>query len=230
MEFSSLPSDEKPREKLFTHGPSSLSLAELVAVLLRTGRQGEDVVEMSRNLIARMGGLEGLTRAATEELLQEKGLKQAKVASLVAALELGKRIALLKSEKRGDWKQPLLAKALEVKHMERECIYAFFLDVKDRVIGEDVISYGGLSGAFLDMPYLFRQAVRLSAAKIALMHNHPDGCASPSREDLSLTEHVERGLRCLGMELKGHYRAAGGELYTVKGEEVSPDAADSATN
>ena len=215
MDFASLPSAEKPREKLLAHGPASLSLAELVAVLLRTGRTGEDVVEMSRNLIVRMGGLEGLARATTAELMQEKGLKKAKAASLAAALELGKRMSLAVTPSETDWRAQLEAKAVETRYMERECIFAFFLDVRENFIGEAVISYGGLSGAFLDLPYLYRQAARLSAAKVVLLHNHPDGCISPSSEDISLTEHVRRGLSVLGMELKGHYIAAGGKLFPV---------------
>jgi DNA repair protein RadC len=112
MDFASLPSAEKPREKLLAHGPASLSLAELVAVLLRTGRTGEDVVEMSRNLIVRMGGLEGLARATTAELMQEKGLKKAKAASLAAALELGKRMSLAETPSETDCRAQLEAKAV----------------------------------------------------------------------------------------------------------------------
>lgn len=223
MDFASLPAAEKPREKLLTHGPESLSPAELIAVLLRTGRAGEDVVEMARGLIVRMGGLEGLARATTAELMQEKGLKKAKAASLAAALELGKRISLAKSGTAGDWRAPLAAKAAETRYMERECIYAFFLDSREKFLGESVISYGGLSGAFLDMHYFFRQAVRLSAAKVVLLHNHPDGCASPSREDIALTEYLERGLSLLGMELKEHYIAASGELFPMKEAALQQD-------
>ena len=224
MDFADLPAAEKPREKLLAHGPESLSPAELIAVLLRTGRTGEDVVEMSRRLIADLGGLEGLARATTAELMQEKGLKKAKAASLAAAIELGKRMSQAVGGAGKDWRTPLEAKAAETRYMERECIYAFFLDDREKFIGESVISYGGLSGAFMDLPYFFRRAARLSAAKVVLLHNHPDGCISPSSEDVSLTEHVQRGLSLLGMELKGHYIAAGGKLFPVTGADFRQNA------
>ena len=221
MDFSQLPHSERPREKLIKHGPDSLSLAELLAILLRTGRKGEDVAALSQGLLRRMGGLAGLARATTAEMMQEKGLKEAKAASLAAALELGKRMVLMKGAESSDWRGALLAKAFETKYMERECIFALFLSAKDRVLGESELSFGGISGAYLDLPVFFRQAVRISAAKVVVLHNHPDGCRLPSRDDVKLTEHIEQGLRFLGMQLKGHYIAADGELFPVKGERLA---------
>lgn len=228
MDFAQVPQDERPREKLIKYGPSSLSLAELLAILLRTGMKGEDVVALSQGLLNRMGGLEGLARVSVAELMQEKGLKQAKAASLAAALELGKRMVLLKTTKSSDWQSILLAKALDTKYMERECIFAIFLNLRGGVLGESVLSYGGITGAYLDMPVFFRQAVRFAASKVIIMHNHPDGCRTPSNEDIRLTEHIEQGLRFLGMQLKGHYIAADGALYTVKGEPLQVNSLEDA--
>ena len=230
MDFSQLPHCERPREKLIKYGPESLSLAELLAILLSTGRKGEDVAALSQSLLKRMGGLEGLARASTAELMQEKGLKEAKVASLAAAIELGKRMVLMKSAESASWRRVLLSKALETKYMERECIFAFFLNAKDRVLGESVLSYGGISGAYLDLPVFFRQAVRVTAAKVIVLHNHPDGCQRPSREDIALTEHIEQGLRFLGMQLKGHYIAAAGGLFPVKGEPLPVNGLEAAAD
>ena len=120
--------------------------------------------------------------------------------------------------------------ALGTKYMERECIFAFFLNAKDRVLGESVLSYGGISGAYLDMPVFFRQAVRVTAAKVIVLHNHPDGCQRPSREDIALTEHIEQGLRFLGMQLKGHYIAAAGGLFPVKGEPLPVNGLEAAAD
>ena len=114
--------------------------------------------------------------------------------------------------------------------MERECIFAFFLNAKDRVLGESVLSYGGISGAYLDLPVFFRQAVRVTAAKVIVLHNHPDGCQRPSREDIALTEHIEQGLRFLGMQLKGHYIAAAGGLFPVKGEPLPVNGLEAAAD
>ena len=230
MEFSDLSKDEMPREKLLRHGAASLTLAELVAILLRTGTKEESVLDMAHNLINKMGGIEGLARATAAELMQEKGLKAAKTASLAAALELGNRIAASKSDDYPEWQKALREKAFKIKHSERESIFVFFLNAKERVLGSEELSYGGITGAYLDLPVFFRKAARVSAAKIVLLHNHPDGCKKASREDVLLTEHIERGLEFLAIQLKGHYIAADGELFLVKGdplpENKSPRAAE----
>ena len=117
MDFASLHEDERPREKLLRLGPESLSTAELLAVILRTGRQGEDVMALSHGLLSRMGGVEGLARASVAELMQEKGLKAAKAASLAASIELGKRIAVVSAGEKKEWKSRLLSIALETKYL-----------------------------------------------------------------------------------------------------------------
>ncbi len=215
MNISQIPSCERPREKLIEHGAKSLSLAELLAVLLRTGLPGEDVVTMSQNLLNKMGGLEGMARVGVAELMHEKGLKAAKAASLAAALELGKRMVLQNDAEKGKWEHRLRTIAFETKYMEREGIYALFLGARDKLLGEARLSYGGLSGAFLDLPVFFRQAVRVGAVKVVLLHNHPDGITSASADDKKLTEYVEKALRFLGIELKAHYLAADGELFLI---------------
>ena len=96
MKLSQLSESERPREKLLVLGPDSLSVVELLAILLRTGTKGKDVLEFSAFLLDEWGGLEGLCRAKPSELMQENGLKEAKAATLSAVLELGKRIAALK--------------------------------------------------------------------------------------------------------------------------------------
>lgn len=218
MELSRLQAEERPREKLLRSGPESLSLAELLAVILRTGCYGEDVICFSRNLLVKMGGLEGLARASVAELMQEKGLKEAKATALAASLELGKRFAVMKAGAGKDWKSRLFSFALDSKYSERESIYALFLDLKDGLIDEAELSFGGIAGAYLDLPVFFRRAVRVSAAKVVLVHNHPDGSCEPSAEDAALTEHVEKSLKVLGIRLMGHYIAAGGELFLIHGK------------
>ena len=204
MDFASLHEDERPREKLLRLGPESLSTAELLAVILRTGRQGEDVMALSHGLLSRMGGVEGLARASVAELMQEKGLKAAKAASLAASIELGKRIAVVSAGEKKEWKSRLLSIALETKYSDRETIYALFLDARDGLIDEAELSYGGMTGAYLDLP---------------VIHNHPDGSRFASRDDERLTEHVKKALGVLGIKLKRHYIAAGGELFPVGGAE-----------
>lgn len=215
MKVSQLPQDERPRERLLNSGPESLSVIELLAVLLRTGTNGEDVLEYSASLLDKWGGLEGLCRARPAELMQEKGLKEAKVATIAAVIELGRRIAMLGSQHKDSWNARIEAIALETQFADREQIYAVFLDAKDRVLDEETLSYGGQNGAYLDIPVFYRKAVRLNAYNIVLIHNHPDGTLYASREDISLTDNIRHGLKLLGIGLKGHYIAANGALTQV---------------
>lgn len=215
MKIKDLPEGEKPREKLLAHGAHSLSVVELLAILLRTGRRGEDVLEFSATLLSEWGGLEGLCRADANELMLEKGLNSAKVATLAAVIELGSRIAALGGEDRDQWKARLEKIANDTRFCDREMIYAMFLDAGGKVIEEERISFGGQSGAYLDIPVFYRKAVRMNAYGVVLVHNHPDGSCSASREDIAITSHVKKGLDFLGIELFGHYIAAGGQLTQV---------------
>jgi len=216
MKVLRLPQEERPRERLLKNGAESLSVIELLAILLRTGTNGQDVLEYSASLLDKWGGLEGLCRARAAELMQERGLKQAKVAVLLAVMEIGRRIAVIDStHDRDSWKAKIEAIALETKFVDAERIYALFLDAKERVLDQDILSYGGLSGAYLDIPVFYRKAVRLNAYSVVLVHNHPDGALCASREDVILTNKIQEGLGLLGIELKGHYIAAKGSLVRV---------------
>lgn len=215
MRLAQLSGEERPRERLLRLGAESLSVVELLAILLRTGTRGEDVLALAASLVSDLGGLEGLCMADPAEIMQRKGLKKAKAATLTAALELGRRIALNGSADRPDWELRLRAVAQEARFMEREQISALFLDSRGGVLGEEIISYGGLDGAFLDIPVFFRKAVRLNAQSLILIHNHPDGEMSPSGEDLALTEHIRRGLKVLGIKLQAHFITAKGEILKI---------------
>jgi DNA repair protein RadC len=215
VKLSQLSESERPREKLLVLGPDSLSVIELLAILLRTGTKGKDVLEFSAFLLDEWGGLEGLCRAKPSELMQENGLKEAKAATLSAVLELGKRIAELKDRNMESWKAKIEAIARNTQFYDREQIFAVFLNAKEQVIGEDTISYGGQSGAYLDIPVFYRKAVRLNAYSVVLVHNHPDGSLHASREDIILTDHVKNGLGMLGIKLKGHFVSANGYLKQV---------------
>ena len=215
MKIKDLPEEERPREKLLFHGAHSLSVVELLAILLRTGRKGEDVLEFSAALLNGWGGLEGLCRAEAKELMSENGLSSSKVATLAAVIELGNRIAALGERDRDQWQTRLEKIAKDTRFCDRELIYAIFLDAGGKVIEEEKISFGGQSGAYLDIPVFYRKAVRMNAYGVVLVHNHPDGSCSASRGDIAITDHVKKGLDFLGVELVGHYIAAGGQLTQV---------------
>lgn len=187
-------------------------------------------MELGGMLLEEFGDLTGLARAAPEEFLAVKGLGEAKVANLVAALELARRLRSesAKTGRNETWRSRVASWAENLATEEREFILALFLDRKGRILGEKQVSYGGLDGAFLDLPFLLRRAVRLDAAAMVLGHNHPDGTPEPSREDRELTLLLSRRLRMLDMELFGHFVLAGGRFVPVEVGEERRKAGESA--
>ncbi len=215
--MADLPPEERPRERLWSKGAAALSLAELLAILLGTGTRNRDALALAGDLVESFGGVTGLIRATGTELLGFRGLGKAKAAHVAAALELARRFQkeLLFRGASPDWRGRLGEIAVQVASSEREFIYVLLLDRRGDLLEEECLSFGGLEGAFLDMPYLFRRAVRVDAARVVLAHNHPDGSLVPSPEDRELTVHVARRLPLLGMELEGHFVLAQGQYVAV---------------
>ncbi len=216
MSLLNLPLGERPRERLLRMGPGSLSLQELLAVLLRTGQRGTDVMSLAANLLKEYPDERALARTTAAELCGFSGLGSAKAATLLAAIELGRRSWRVGKENGGaSWQSTLKNLEKSMLREEREFILALFTDRDGRLLGSEKVSFGGLDGAFLDAPYLCRRAVRIGAAGVVLIHNHPDGNPKPSDEDRSLTAAVSRQLKLLGIELVGHFVVAGGSSRQV---------------
>jgi len=211
-----MPEEELPREKLLKYGADKLTTAELIAILLRTGTKDCNVLDMSSRLLAESGGLQGLCRMSAAELKLVSGIKNAKATTLAAVLELGRRIGRFQNgEKSESWQDKLKFEADRMRHLDREEIYVLFLDKRDKVLGEETLSYGGLNGAFLDVALLYRRAVRIAAASVVMMHNHPNGVLMASEEDAELTKAVKAGLKTLEIKLKGHFVTANGEIMQI---------------
>ena len=206
---------DMPREKLLSKGPEALTDTELLAILMRTGTQTKNVLEMSSDLLSSVGGLRGLCSITPDELMMHPGIKEAKATILSALIELGKRIAALSVARESDWEQRLSRLALDMRFEEREFICAMFLSSREGVIAEERLSYGGLSGAYLDLPVFYRKAVRLCCSSIILVHNHPNGCLRASSDDIELTRRIEEGLELLDIKLKAHYIVADGKITQV---------------
>lgn len=217
MRLASLPEGERPRERLRLKGPGALSLPEILAILLRTGSKGKDVLELAADLVREFGNAKGLSRATAEEMREFPGLGEAKASVLLAAIELGKRMTAENRipEKGLPWEKRLSALAADLEREEREYIIALYVRRDKTVITEDFLSYGGPDGAFLDVKYFLRRAIRLDSHGLVLIHNHPDGTLSPSREDRMLTDHLAERTKMLDIRFIGHYVAARGEYVSI---------------
>ena len=207
LTIKDLPADLRPRERLLREGAPSLTDPELLAILLRTGTAASTALELATVILTRFNGLRGLVQASVEELAEIKGVGPAKAAQIKAALELGKRVATNAAGQRAVIKTPEDAAGLvmeEMRHLDREHFRALLLNAKNQVIGQEVISIGTLNSSAVHPRELFKNAIKRSAAAIILIHNHPSGDPSPSREDIEVTRRLLEVGHLVGIEILDH--------------------------
>ena len=177
------PRSEQPREKLAALGAAQLSSAELLAILLRVGSQGEDVLSLSQRLLVEYRGVPGLWVASLPDLEEKRGLGPAKAVTIKAALELGRRLMLDPGEQRLQVRSPqdvanLLM--LEMTGLEQECLRTILLNTKNMVLASPVIYRGSVNSISIKVGEIFREAIRQNSTSLIVVHNHPSGDPTPS--------------------------------------------------
>ncbi|MHB8375469.1 MAG: RadC family protein [Dehalococcoidia bacterium] len=215
-----LPASERPRERLRDFGAQALSTQELIAILLRTGTSKESALAQASRLLARFEGLPGLARSSFNELRNEKGLGEAKAAQIKAAIELGMRAASAMPEERRIFKSPddLANIALaEMSLLEQEVVRVLLLDARLRMIGFPEVYRGSVHTAQVRISELLRDAVRVNATSIVLVHNHPSGDPTPSASDIQMTKMLFDSARVMDIALLDHMIIAGGRYVSMKG-------------
>ncbi len=208
LKLKDQPAAERPRERLRDKGPESLSPGELVAILLRTGLKGANVVEIGKQLVQRYGSLHALARASWKELAKEPGIGPDKAVTLVAAFSLARR--LVEELHR---ESPLLDTPEAVANLmrentrlrEAEVFQVLLLNTRRRLIDEPVkIADGTLDTILVHPREVFRPAIAASAAAIVLVHNHPSGDPTPSEADIKVTRDLIRAGQLLKIEVLDH--------------------------
>lgn len=201
-----LPENERPRERLLRSGSHALTDAELLAVLLRTGRRGQSALEMAEELLAQRGGLIGLL-ASTRDSIQRPGLRQAKLSTLLAALELGRRLARARMAQRDLLDHPAaVASYLNLRYgsVDQEVMGALFLDIRNHLISDRELFRGTLGKALVEPRAILKEALLTSASGFILFHTHPSGNPAPSAEDLDFTERLAGAAELVGVKLLDH--------------------------
>lgn len=198
--------NERPRERLAQLGAGVLSDAELLAILLRTGYKGVNVIELSAELLEQSGRLNGLARMPYAELASIKGIGNAKAAELHACFELGRRVAHAAPEDRVQIKSPGDAAQLlsDMARLEQEEMRTLLLDTKNRVLGRARVYQGSVHTTVVRISELFRDAVRHNATGIILAHNHPSGDPTPSPEDAAITREIIKAGELLDIDVLDH--------------------------
>jgi DNA repair protein RadC len=210
---------ERPRERLAQLGPQALSAAELIAILIRVGVQGENAVQVGQRLLKDYGGIRGLHRADFNMLLAEHGLGEAKASTLQAAIELGRRLALESPEERPSINKPADAAALvqfEMQALEKEHLRVMLLDTRNQVIEIREIYRGSLNTSVVRVPEVFTPAVRINAASVLVVHNHPSGDPTPSPEDVAITKRLVEAGKLLEIEVLDHIIIGHGRYASLK--------------
>jgi len=198
-----LPKVERPREKLMQYGPEKLSNSELLAILLRSGKKGENVVELAGKILRKFGA-KGLPNLTFNDLKKHSGLGPAKACEIVACFELGKR--LLKDKKAQIYLKPkeVWEELKDIRDYKKEHFVIFYLDSRNQEIKREIISVGSLNANLVHPREVFEPAVRNLAAQVILAHNHPSGDHEPSEDDLEITKRLVESGKILGIEVVDH--------------------------
>ncbi len=202
MKIKDLPEQNRPRERFLKYGPETLSDSELFAIILRTGTLDENVIDMSNRLIAEYG-LDKLFECSLKELQEIKGIGPAKAMQILSMFELLKRHNQAKKPvKKISCAEDVFNLFHErLKDKKEEHFYILMLNTQNYIIGEELISKGTLDASIIHPREVFKPAIKNSAAKIILVHNHPSGDCNPSKEDDEITEKLMKAGDEIGIKV-----------------------------
>jgi DNA repair protein RadC len=208
MPINEWPEDDRPREKLLSKGPGSLSDAELLAIFLRTGTRGKSAVDLARALIAKFGSLAGLIGASREAFCAIPGLGNAKYAQLQAAAELTRRALAAEMKSGINLGSPTAVRdflRLSIQNRQVEIFVGLFLDAQNRVIAVEELFSGTLTQTSVFPREVVRRALHHNAAGVIFAHNHPSGVAEPSHADETLTQALKEALALIDVRVLDHF-------------------------
>ena len=227
MQIKQLPTQERPQEKLLYRGASSLSNAELMALVIRTGTSDKSAIQLGEDVIAYVSSKVGdLGRADVRELTEIDGIGFSKASSIVASMELAKRLL----GNSFPYKKTLIKDSADVANIlmeellyeKREFVIALLLNVKGEVESKEIISVGELSATNIHPREVFSPAIRKGAASIIVAHNHPSGDPTPSNEDIIATKRLLEASKIVGIQLVDHVIIGHRKYVSLKAEGLIP--------
>ena len=204
ISVKNMPSGEQPRERLREYGSQALSDAELLAILLRVGVQGMNVIQLAQMLLREHGGWRGLQQIAFADLCKIHGMGEAKAAHIKAAIEIGRRLLLAAPEERLQITSPADVAGLlqlEMSHLDKEHLRTVILNTKNHVLKIETVTVGSLNSAGVRIAEVFREPIKLNAASIIVVHNHPSGDPTPSPDDVLITKQIIQAGQLLDIDV-----------------------------
>lgn len=218
--IKNLPESERPYERFRNLGAEALSDAELLAIILKTGTKNRTSLELAQRLLSKcQGNLLNLYELSYEQLLEIKGIGMVKAIQMKAVAELSRRIARTDRGYRLSLSSPASIADYymeDMRHRRKEAFVAAFFDAKCKFLGDSIITVGSISQAVVSPMELFRKALLRSAVMIVVLHNHPSGDPTPSREDVELTKRTKKGSELLGLTLADHIIIGDNRYYSFK--------------
>lgn len=219
MSISRILPIDRPREKLLENGAGTLGANELLALVLGAGTRNLSALELANLLLERAGGLNGLSTLSASALTKVRGLKDARAARILAALELGRRAAYPVEAERPRFRLPEEAARFLLPRFGTKPLEEFgvlVLDTRNRLKRVEVVSKGSLNGSLVHPREVFREAAIHLAAAVIVFHNHPSGDPTPSREDRMLTQRLRRAGAILGIDVLDHVIVAPNCYWSFK--------------
>lgn len=205
MKIKDLPKSDRPREKLVAKGAENLKDSELLAILLRTGKAGKNVVEIASQILSKYSK-KRLLQMAYQDLVKISGIDSAKATTLLAAFELAKRALEV-----NDTNLPTInnakdasAQLTDIRDLKKEHFVVLYLNAKNQLVHKEIISMGTLSANLVHPREVFEPALKHSAAQIVAAHNHPSGDPKPSEDDLEITKRLTEAGKMMGVEIMDH--------------------------
>ena len=218
MRLTDLDPSERPRERLLQHGAEALSDAELLALFLRTGQRGEDVLAFANRVLRETGGLAGLFAHEGRALAGIRGIGPAKEAELRAVTALAQRYlasSLARPEAVRDPNGIADYFALNLRDRPQEVFAAAFLDTRHRIVAFEELFFGTLDGASVHPREVVRRALHHRAAALIVAHNHPSGSSEPSAADIAVTRRLREALALVDIRLLDHFIVGDGRPLSL---------------
>lgn len=210
---------ERPRERLAKLGAGVLSTAELLAILIRVGVEGENAIQVGQRLLKDFQGLHGLQRAGYSEICAQHGIGPAKAAQIKAAIDLGRRLSAHSPQEKPTIHCPEDAADLvryEMSALEQEQLRVLLLNTRNQVLQISTIYQGSLNSSQVRIGELFKSAIRSNAAAVIIVHNHPSGDPSPSPDDVAITKAIIEAGKLLDIQVLDHVIIGQGSFVSLK--------------
>lgn len=220
--IKNLVEEERPREKMLEQGIGSLTSSELIAILIRSGNSRKNAIDLAKEVMALADNrVSALTSLSYEKITSVNGIGKAKAISIIAAIELGKRIAAPDNEKRlGISSSETVYRLLSplLKNLQHEEFWIIYLDRGNKVIKKERISSGGTYATVVDTKIIIKRTSEILASSVIIAHNHPSGTLRPGEQDKNVTRNISEALKYIDVRVLDHIIVAGDSYFSFADE------------